>query len=159
MSLNSVPGVINEQARIYRACVNGHLKPSDMCRMMFGLREIRCSIESLPPEAPVETSPPVINIVSVGSDYFVTHQTQPSGESKMMIAHEINPTPPMAPIEANNNSEVFISAEEQPPIDVPEHEPAPILEKIDAPTSQPYMKTNAGWVPIPPRPMQRPPGR
>jgi hypothetical protein len=156
MTLETVPGVIREQGRIYRAAINGHIKPSDMCRYMYGLREIRCSIESLPPEAPVEQAPPIVNIVSVEADYYVTNRTQPDGKNRLTIEHMLNPEPP---IEATNNAEVFVSAEDEPPIDVPEHEPSPILAEITEPPSQPYRKTSAGWVPIPPKLMQRPPGR
>jgi hypothetical protein len=70
MVLNTIPGVIEEQCRIYRSCTNGHLKPSDMCRMMFSLREIRNSLESLPLAPPAET-PTTLNVVEVPSSYFV----------------------------------------------------------------------------------------
>jgi hypothetical protein len=71
MSMNSVSGVLNEQTRIYRACVNGHLKPSDMCRMMFGLREIRASVEAIPTEAAPTYRPPEIVIRPIPSGYGI----------------------------------------------------------------------------------------
>jgi hypothetical protein len=110
----------------------------------------------LPGEPKQDQAPPVVNIVSVPVDYYVTSQVQPNGESRLTIEHEINPVPPIA---RACEAEVFIAEEDKEPIDVPEHEPPPILETIDAPVTQPYMRTSEGWAPIPPRPMQRPPGR
>jgi hypothetical protein len=76
-----------------------------------------------------------------------------------LVIEHIPSEPKTPPIEANNDAEVFLSAEEQPPIEIVE--PAPILETIDAPPERPMMQKpgGGGWVPIPPRLSLRPPGR
>ena len=102
--LNSISGIIDEQGRIFRAYLNGKIKSGEMTQAMYGLREIRQSIEALPPEPVADTAPPIVNVVSVPSSYYVTSQVQPNGESRLMIEHEINPAPP---IEAKTAS--FIS--------------------------------------------------
>jgi hypothetical protein len=86
MCLSSVPGVISEQARIYRACVNGHMKPSDLCRMMFSLREIRHSIESLAPET---GGPTTFNLQVVPTGNFIK-DVSPDG-APLTIEHMPSP--------------------------------------------------------------------
>ena len=41
--------VVAEQGRIYRLCINGKLKTGEMAQMISSLREIRCSVEAMPP--------------------------------------------------------------------------------------------------------------
>ena len=71
MKLDTLRGVIHEQGRLYRLWTNGKLKTDDMYKGINGLREIRSSIESIPPEAEVH-APSVINIIGVPSGHFVT---------------------------------------------------------------------------------------
>lgn len=72
MSLTSIGDIIAEQGRIYRSAINGRIKPSDMCRYMFGLREIRCSLEALA-AMPDGESTSTISIVEVPSGAFIRH--------------------------------------------------------------------------------------
>ena len=161
MKLDTVRGIVTEQGRIYRLWVNGKIKPDEMSRGIGSLSQIRQSIESLPPEPVADQAPPIVNIVSVPANYFVTNQSHPSGENQLVIAHEINPELSTAPIKANDQTEIYIPEEEKAPIDVPEFEPAPVLETIDAAPEQPLMKdpVSGGWSPVPPRQTMRPPGR
>jgi hypothetical protein len=87
MTLTTIGGVACEQARIYRACLNGKLKPSDMCRMMFGLREIRISLESIPEPPLPSQEPATLNIVSVPTSHFVRHIDEPDAADPLMIEH------------------------------------------------------------------------
>lgn len=62
-----------------------------MCRMMFGLREIRNSIESLPPEVRTE-APASFAIVSVPSGYEICAD---GGFKPMPMMIEHDPQPPL----------------------------------------------------------------
>jgi hypothetical protein len=94
MSLNSVGGIVAEQSRLYRLWINGRIKSGEMTRGMFGLREIRCSIEALPPEPEVYNSP-TINIVEVPSGYCIKNVEQLNGLSNgaktLQLEHSLTP--------------------------------------------------------------------
>jgi hypothetical protein len=98
MSLDTVQGIVGEQGRIYRLTCNGHLKPSDMCRMMFGLREIRASIEAAnAAETAAAAAATVIqheapfgvNIVSIPDNYYhhADGSFRPLSSDMLQIAH------------------------------------------------------------------------
>jgi hypothetical protein len=70
MTLNTVPGIIAEQARVYRLWTNGKIRSGEMSQAMFGLKEIRHSIESLPPE-PVNPTPTQFTVVEVEPGFFL----------------------------------------------------------------------------------------
>ena len=90
MVLNQVPGIIAEQCRIYRLWTNGRIKAAEMTSGMSGLREIRQSIEALPPEPMVQ--PPVhFNIVSVPNGYELGSN---GGFTPMPLTIEHDPQPP-----------------------------------------------------------------
>lgn len=62
-----------------------------MCRLMFGLREIRNSVESLPPEPTVQ-APSSFAIVSVPSGFAVGAD---GGFTPMPLMIEHDPQPPL----------------------------------------------------------------
>jgi hypothetical protein len=70
MKLDTIRGVVMEQGRLYRLWVNGKIKSNEMTKGMFGLREIRCSLEAIPPDAVAET-PRFVNVVSIESGRFL----------------------------------------------------------------------------------------
>jgi hypothetical protein len=78
MSLTSVGDIIAEQGRVYRLRLNGRLKTDDMLKMITALREIRSSIESLPPE-PVVMPAMNISVVSVPTGFSIDAE---SGEAR-----------------------------------------------------------------------------
>ena len=68
--LNSIRGVADEQARAYRMYLNGKIKAREMNQAMFGLREIRCSLEAIPSD-PVVEQRATFNIIEVPSNCYV----------------------------------------------------------------------------------------
>jgi hypothetical protein len=68
--------------------LNGHLKTSDMAQMISSLREIRSSIESLPPE-PIAIPPVTINISTVPTGFMLDSE---SGEARPMGFIEHRPS-------------------------------------------------------------------
>jgi hypothetical protein len=115
VSLTEIGGIIAEQGRIYRLWLNGKLKSGEMTRAMFGLREIRCSIEALPPEPQLQPAyrAPVINLVEVPSGMFLS-------EAEMRRSAGL---PPIHTIEHQPENRAF-EFEPEPP--EPAH--APIVE-------------------------------
>src|SRR4051794_11654668 len=74
MKLDTVRGVAGEKGRLYRLWVNGKIKSSEMTRGIFGLREIRCSLEAIPVEPAPPRRPPEIVIRSIPTGYGVDLQ-------------------------------------------------------------------------------------
>jgi hypothetical protein len=135
--------------------VNKSISAAEAARLTYILREVRCSLEAIPPEPKAETVTS-LNIVSIDQDHFIrdSAMTKPN----LLIEH-IPSAPKSSPIEAINDVEIFIPTEEQPPIKIVEPEPAP-MTTIDAPPTRPMMqKPGGGWVPVPPRSSLRPPPR
>ena len=58
-----------EQGRIYRLYLNDRIKAGEMTKVMFSLREIRCSLEAIP-IPPAAEQRMDINIVSVPSGHY-----------------------------------------------------------------------------------------
>ena len=109
-------GTLSEQARVYRAVVNGILTPGEGAQMIFMLKEIRCTKEAIdaaeatalanapkPPPAPV-----TVNVLSVPSGTFLDEATMQRLNERAdnftrrpLIDHAATPEPPApeAPIE------------------------------------------------------------
>jgi hypothetical protein len=76
--LDSIKGIADEQARAFRQYLNGKLKAGEMTKVMFSLREIRQSIEAIPPE-PAAHNPPTIHVIAVESGYYVKDVAELNG--------------------------------------------------------------------------------
>jgi hypothetical protein len=90
VKLDSIRGIAMEQSRLYRAWTNNKLTASELTRGVFALREIRCSLEAVPPAAAAET-PTTIVIHSVPAGY---HFRDVDGEQRLLlnsIEHEAAP--------------------------------------------------------------------
>ena len=81
--LNTLRGILGEQARIYRSVINGALTSSEGTKLTYILKEVRCTMESVvnaeATEAAVNAAkeaataaatPFTVNIVSVPSGHF-----------------------------------------------------------------------------------------
>ena len=90
-----------------------------MCRMMFGLREIRSSIESLPPEAEVQPST-VFSLVNVPSGYEINAN---GGFTPIPLTIEHQPQPPLR---VDERQIAVSNANLEPPI-----EPSPSLSALE----------------------------
>ena len=80
------------RVEIYRLAVNQKITTAEAARLTYILREVRCSLEAVPPEPEVQ-SPTTINIVSVPPGHVYAN-----GEFKQMpfvIEHE--PIPALEP--------------------------------------------------------------
>ena len=73
MKLDSIRGVAMEQGRLYRLWVNDKIKAGEMARGMYGLREIRCSLEAIPSQ-PAKAPPASIHIVSIDHGQFLSEE-------------------------------------------------------------------------------------
>lgn len=99
MCLDSVGGVLEEQCRVYRLTCNGHLKPSEMSQMLGGLREIRQSIEALPPEPAASNEAPMrtLRIVEIPSGHFFrTSEIAQNGfeiTPQLTLEHQVEASP------------------------------------------------------------------
>ena len=92
MVLDSIPGIIAEQCRVYRLWTNGRIKADEMVKGMGGLTQIRTSIESLPPEPRPEPPITSYNIVSVPPGFEINSD---GGFSRMPMLIEHDPQPPV----------------------------------------------------------------
>jgi hypothetical protein len=79
MKLDTVRGVVAEQGRLYRLWTNGKIKANEMTKGMFGLREIRCSLEVLQ-EEPVTERHTVVHITSIPHGEFLDNTKDRGGQ-------------------------------------------------------------------------------
>jgi hypothetical protein len=157
--LNSIRGVAMEQGRLYRAAINQRISSAEAARLTYILREVRCSLEAIPPEPKVEQAT-TLNIITIDQDSYIRDTAM--SESRLVIEHIPSEPLKTPPIEATLTVDVSaIEFEPEPePEPIPEPAPAPVRETIDAPPERPMMKEpGGGWSPVPPRSSLRPPPR
>jgi hypothetical protein len=159
MKLDTVRGVAMEQGRLYRLAVNKTISTAEAARLTYILREVRCSLESIPPEPVTEQTMPTLNIISIPMDNYIRDAAM---KSPNLVIEHIPSEPKTPPIEATSIVDDNLPYDNG--IDIkevqPEPEPAPILETINTAPERPMMqKPGGGWVPIPPRSSLRPPRR
>jgi hypothetical protein len=71
MKLDTVRGVAMEQGRLYRLAVNKTISTAEAARLTYILREVRCSLESIPPEPATEQTLPTLNVITLDQDTFI----------------------------------------------------------------------------------------
>ena len=116
MVLDSIPGIIAEQCRLYRLWTNGRIKVDEMSKGMGGLSQIRTSIESLPAEQQPDAPPTAISIIEVPSGMFVTEDEwrKMSGMAPLRVIEHF-PQPSSEPeIEATSPAPIPEPQLEQP---------------------------------------------
>ena len=73
MVLTTLPGVLNEQTRVYRLMLNDRLTADIASKMLNMLDRIRASVEAMPPEPEILIgSGTVINVLSVANGHYIT---------------------------------------------------------------------------------------
>jgi hypothetical protein len=100
-----------------------------MCRMMFGLREIRCSLAAIPP-APPSDEPTMINIVTEPVGNYIRQLNEISSTGpQLVIEHMIDPNPAFE--QANNAPEPIPEIEPELVVEPPSivAEPPPPIER------------------------------
>ena len=90
MKLDTIRGVVSEQARLYRLWTNNKIRSSELTRGVFALREIRISLESIPPDPP-SSEPRVFNIVTIEPGTYIGNLDELSSATMhRMIEHRSN---------------------------------------------------------------------
>lgn len=89
VKLDTVRGVAIEQGRIYRLYLNDRIKAGEMTKVMFSLREIRCSLEAIPipPDAERRVD---INIVSVPSGHYFREVDAVTGADRLLTIEHLS---------------------------------------------------------------------
>jgi hypothetical protein len=86
MKLDTIGGVAAEQGRIYRLAINQKIKTAEAARLTYILREVRCSLEAIPPTTPDQTT--AFGIVSVPVNHFIrTVEEVSAAGSALVIEH------------------------------------------------------------------------
>jgi hypothetical protein len=99
-----------EQGRIYRLYLNDRIKAGEMTKVMFSLREIRCSLEAIPIPPAAERRMD-INIISVPSGHYYREVEAVTGAGRPLTiehlpAEEANDV-------SEHSSEIFNCAQEK----------------------------------------------
>lgn len=105
MPLKTLGNVRSELARLYRGCLNGKLPADEMSRLVFALRELRCTIESIEATAqanPLEVTPSVVNLqiiaVAHGAQYDATSGKLTYSDGSVGDPPEFVPATPTPPL-------------------------------------------------------------
>jgi hypothetical protein len=148
--------VLSEQARVYRAVVNGILTPGEGAQMIFMLKEIRCTKEAIDAaeatalaNAPKPPPPPTtINVLTVPSGVFINEETMQRLNER---ADHFTRTPLIDHVVEPASESVVAVEPEQPKPSEPSFEPAPALPAKPTPELSPNMRRaiELGFKPLP----------
>jgi hypothetical protein len=149
IKLDCPRAIAMEQGRVYRLGLNGKIAMDEMSKLIYGLKEVRCSLESvidreMPPQpAPEAPSTSVVNVCTVPEGCFVRDVG-----ANYTIEHE-------APAQLS-----FTPSDPEAERDVIQDELAPVAESVAAPIVQAAIEPDPimaralalGYTPLPPRP-------
>jgi hypothetical protein len=101
MALDTAGGVAMEQARIYRLAINQKIKTSEAARLVYILREVRCSLEAIPPDPEPICQPREIVIRSVPTGYGIDLENPERIVPLLAIEHRADELVEMAEVDSS----------------------------------------------------------
>jgi hypothetical protein len=140
--LDTLRGVVGEQSRIYRSMINGKISTTEGMRLIFCLREVRCSLEAALAAEAAEAAQAAATAAAnaTPSTVNINITTIPEGHSVLPDGSVVVPQDASRQIEHTPLPE---PEPEKPQLDEPEPapEPAPVKKLELVPK----------YVPLPPR--------
>ena len=139
MALNTLKGIHKEMARVYRLSLAGALPSAEMTRLIFGLRELRQTVEAQAEAATLEM--PAGSFTTEINVYAIPHGVQFSADGQTLIWPETGaPADPLPLVPYTGTPALEMLADQTRSSEPPR--PLPIIE-VDAANVTPFVRLSS----------------